>query len=86
MTTEELWMKIDTKMSIMDGKLDEVATTVRLHEQALANDKKSIEAVKQEAKEQYSKLEARIAKLERWMWFTLGAGGAAGAGIAKLLM
>lgn len=86
MTTEELWMKIDTKMSIMDGKLDEVATTVRLHEQALANDKKSIEAVKQEAKEQYSKLEARIAKLERWMWFSLGAGGAAGAGIAKLLM
>jgi len=86
MTTEELWMKIDTKMSIMDGKLDEVATTVRLHEQALANDKKSIEAVKQEAKEQYGKLEARIAKLERWMWFTLGAGGAAGAGIAKLLM
>lgn len=86
MTTEELWMKIDAKMSIMDGKLDEVATTVRLHEQALANDKKSIEAVKAEAKEQYNKLEARITKLERWMWFTLGAGGAAGAGIAKLLM
>ena len=86
MTTEELWMKIDAKMSIMDGKLDEVATTVRLHEQALANDKKSIEAVKAEAKEQYNKLETRITKLERWMWFTLGAGGAAGAGIAKLLM
>ena len=86
MTTEELWMKIDTKMSIMDGKLDEVATTVRLHEQALANDKKSIETIKAEVKAEFDKQDARISKLERWMWLSLGAGGAAGMGIAKLFM
>ena len=61
MTTEELWMKIDAKMSIMDGKLDEVATTVRLHEQALANDKKSIETIKAEVKAEFDKLPHVIA-------------------------
>lgn len=85
MTTDELWTKIDAKMSSMDAKLDEVATTVRLHEQALANDKKQIETVKEEASRQYDKMDTRVGKLEKWMWISLGAGGAAGAGLAKLL-
>lgn len=96
MTTEELWMKIDAKFTNLDDKLDKVATTVQLHEQTLMQIRaeaeavekrhdKEIVAMKQDAKEEHDKMQNRIAKLERWMWCSLGAGGAAGAGIAKLL-
>lgn len=84
MTTDELWVKIDAKMSSLDAKLDDVATTVRLHEQALGNDRKEIATIKQETKASYEKMDGRVSKLEKWMWLSLGAGGAAGAGLAKL--
>lgn len=86
MTTDELWEKIDAKMSSMDAKFDELVTTVCLHEQALGNDHKEIATIKQETKSFYEKMDGRVGKLEKWMWLSLGAGGAAGAGIAKLAL
>ena len=96
MTTDELWMKIDAKFTNLDDKLDKVATTVQLHEQTLMQIRaeaeavekrhdKEIAAIKSDAREEHDKMQNRITKLERWMWFSLGAGGAAGAGIVKLL-
>lgn len=96
MTTDELWMKIDAKFMNLDDKLDKVATTVQLHEQTLMQIRaeaeavekrhdKEIAAMKKDAREEHDKMQNRITKLERWMWFSLGAGGAAGAGIVKLL-
>lgn len=96
MTVDELWMKVDAKFLGLDEKLDEVRTTVRLHDQTLVQTKaeinavekkfdKEIEKIRNDGKDSKKDVDGRISKLEKWMWFTLGAGGAAGAGIAKLL-
>lgn len=96
MTVDELWMKVDAKFVGLDEKLDDVRTTVRLHDQTLAQTKAEINAVEKKFDKEIEELrksgsdskkdvEGRISKLEKWMWFTLGAGGAAGAGIAKLI-
>lgn len=96
MTVDELWMKVDAKFVGLDEKLDEVRTTVRLHDQTLVQTKaeinavekkfdKEIEKIRNDGKDSKKDVDGRISKLEKWMWFTLGAGGAAGAGIAKLL-
>lgn len=95
MTTDELWMKIDAKFTTLDDKLDKVATTVQLHEQTLMQVRaeadavekrhdKEIASIKKDARDEHDKMQSRISKLEKWMWFSLGAGGAAGAGIVKL--
>lgn len=96
MTVDELWMKVDAKFVGLDEKLDEVRTTVRLHDQTLVQTKAELNAVEKrfdneidkirtDGKEGKKEVDGRISKLERWMWFTLGAGGAAGAGVVKLL-
>lgn len=96
MTVDELWMKVDAKFVGLDEKLDEVRTTVRLHDQTLVQTKAEINAVEKKFDKEIEKIrndgenskkdvDGRISKLEKWMWFSLGAGGAAGAGIVKLL-
>lgn len=74
MTIEELHNEIAPVLKEMDQKLDKTAASLERHEVKIVVADKRIE-----------KTESRIDKLERWMWFTLGAGGAAGAGLAKLL-
>ena len=95
MTVDELWMKMDAKMSGLDAKLDDVKTTVRLHEQSLVQYKselnavekkfdKQIEEIKSDKKDEHDKMKSRLSKLEKWMWFMLGAGGSSGAVLAKV--
>lgn len=74
MTIEELHNEIAPVLKEMDQKLDKTAASLERHEVKIVVADKRIE-----------KAESRIDKLERWMWFTLGAGGAAGAGLVKLL-
>lgn len=75
MTIEELDGKICGKLDLMDDKLDGIALTVARHDE-------NLNANNREAKE----VKERVAKLEKWMWWTLGAGSAAGVGISKLFM
>lgn len=95
MTVDELWTKMDAKMSGLDAKLDDVKTTVRLHEQSLVQYKselnavekkfdKQIEEIKSDKKDEHDKMKSRLSKLEKWMWFMLGAGGSSGAVLAKV--
>lgn len=95
MTVDELWTKVDAKMTGLDSKLDDVKTTVRLHEQSLAQYKselsaiekkfdKQIEEIRAEKKEEHFNMKSRLSKLEKWMWFMLGAGGSSGAVLAKV--
>lgn len=95
MTVDELWTKVDAKMTGLDSKLDDVKTTVRLHEQSLVQYKaelnaiekkfdKQIEDIRAEKKEEHSNMKSRLSKLEKWMWFVLGAGGSSGAVLAKV--
>jgi len=74
MTIEELHNEIAPVLKEMDQKLDKTAAALERHDVKIVVADKRIE-----------KTESRIDKLERWMWFSLGAGGAAGAGLAKLL-
>lgn len=95
MTVDELWMKVDAKFVGLDEKLDEVRTTVRLHDQTLVQTKaeinavekkfdKQIEEIKAEKKDEHANMKSRLSKLEKWMWFMLGAGGSSGAVLAKV--
>lgn len=75
MTIEELANKIDLRFDNLDNKVDTINTTVALHGQSLSANNA-----------EHREFEERLSKLEKWMWMSLGAGGAAGIGIAKLFM
>lgn len=85
MTIDDLDAKIGRRFDQLDDKLDNINLIVAKHTVSLQGHDRELGEVKSEAKQTKEKLDNRIAKLERWMWFNLGAGGAAGAGIAKLL-
>ena len=82
MTLDDLSEKIDKRFDQVDDKLDMVNMTVAKHTVSLQGHDREIKEIKDDEKSH----DARISKIERWMWFSLGAGGAAGAGIAKLFM
>ena len=86
MTIDDLDAKIVKRFDQLDDKLDNINLIVARHTVSLQGHDRELGEVKTEAKQTKEKLETRITKLERWMWFSLGAGGAAGAGIAKLCM
>lgn len=86
MTIEELGEKIARRFDQSDDKLDNINLIVAKHTVSLRGHDRELCEVKKNAKDNKEKLEVRISKLERWMWFSLGAGGAAGAGLAKLFM
>ena len=86
MTIDDLDAKIVKRFDQLDDKLDNINLIVARHTVSLQGHDRELGEVKIEAKQTKDKLETRIAKLERWMWFSLGAGGAAGAGLARLLM
>lgn len=75
MTTEELYEKVDGKLSKIDQKLDKVSESVVRHDENIA-------ACSRDTRD----LKDRVSKLERWMWFSFGAGGATGAGLAKVFL
>lgn len=74
MTIDELAEKMDSRFDKLDGKVDSITTTVALHSQSIASNEA-----------EHKDFKIRLAKVERWLWLTLGAGGAAGAGVAKLV-
>lgn len=86
MTIDDLDAKIGKRFDQLDDKLDNINLIVAKHTVSLQGHDRELGEVKTDAKQTKEKLEIRIAKLERWMWFSLGAGGAAGAGLAKLFM
>ena len=86
MTIDDLDAKICMRFDQLDDKLDNINLIVARHTVSLQGHDRELGEVKTEAKQTKDKLETRITKLERWMWFSLGAGGAAGAGLARLLM
>ena len=82
MTIEELHREISPVLKDMDRKLDDLSEKVVKHEV-------NIEAVNREnrdMKSDHKRMDDRISKIERWMWWTLGAGSAAGVGISKLFL
>ena len=86
MTIDDLDAKIVKRFDQLDDKLDNINLIVARHTVSLQGHDRELGEVKTEAKQTKDKLETRITKLERWMWFSLGAGGAAGAGLARLLV
>ena len=82
MTIEELHREISPVLMDMDRKLDDLSEKVVKHEV-------NIEAVNREnrdIKSDQKRIDDRVSKIERWMWWTLGAGSAAGVGISKLFL
>ncbi len=82
MTIEDLAAKMDDRFNKVDAKLDTLSTTVAVHTTTLATHDRENKGIK----DSIARLVERVAKLEAWKWFCLGAGGAAGAGVAKLFM
>ncbi len=88
MTADEIAAKIDRldgnlnrRFDALDSKVDALSLTVATHSQTLTQHDRENKGFK----DAFARLSDRVAKVEKWMWFTLGAGGAAGAGLAKLL-
>lgn len=82
MSIDDLAEKMDKRFDTLDTKVDGISTVVAIHTTELAaHDKANLQN-----RDEHLRLDARLDKLEKWMWFTLGAGGAAGAGLAKLFM
>ena len=82
MTIEELHREISPVLKDMDRKLDDLSEKVVKHEV-------NIDAVNREThdmKSDQKRIDDRVSKIERWMWWTLGAGSAAGVGISKLFL
>ena len=82
MTIEELHREISPVLKDMDRKLDDLSEKVVKHEV-------NIEAVNRDNRDMKSdqkRIDDRVSKIERWMWWTLGAGSAAGVGISKLFL
>ena len=80
MTIDDLASKMDKRFDTLDGKFDQLSTTVAVHTNTLSTHDRENKTIK----DALQRLVERVSKLEAWKWFTLGAGGAAGAGIAKL--
>ena len=96
MTIDDLDAKIGKRFDQLDDKLDNLSLTVTKHTVTLTSHDKAIDErkaeekriedeLKAEVKRVEDKHDSRLAKIERWMWATIGAGGAAGAGLAKLV-
>lgn len=82
MTLEELADKMDTRFDKLDGKVDSINTTVAIHTNEIAaHDRENLVN-----HEEHKVMSARLDKVEKWIWFTLGSGAAAGAGITKLFL
>lgn len=82
MTTEELCLRLEEKLDGMNDNFRTICERVAKHSEFIANhinDTKIIHG-------KITECETRLAKLEKMMWFALGTGGAAGAGIAKMFM
>ena len=82
MTIEELHREISPVLKDMDRKLDDLSEKVVKHEV-------NIDAVNREnrdIKSDQKRIDDRVSKIEKWMWWTLGAGSAAGVGISKLFL
>ena len=82
MTIEELHREISPVLKDMDRKLDDLSEKVVKHEV-------NIDAVNREnrdIKSDQKRIDDRVSKIERWMWWMLGAGSAAGVGISKLFL
>ena len=75
MTIDELADKMDSRFDKLDGKVDTMNTTVALHSQSIASNEV-----------EHKDFKTRLNKIEKWIWLTLGAGGAAGAGLTKLFV
>jgi hypothetical protein len=81
-TTEELCIRLEEKLDGMNNNFREICERVAKHSEFIdnhINDTKDI-------RDKQDKFDARIAKLEKMMWFALGSGCATGFGIAKFFM
>ena len=74
MTLDDFAEKMDKRFDQVDDKLDMINMTVAKHTVSLTGHDREIKELKDSDKEK----DGRISKLEKWMWFNLGAGGAAG--------
>ena len=82
MTIEELHREISPVLKDMDRKLDDLSEKVVKHDV-------NIEAVNRDnrdMKNDQKRIDDRVRKIEKWMWWTLGAVSAAGVGISKLFL
>ena len=66
----------------MDRKLDDLSEKVVKHEVNI----ESVNRENRDIKSDQKRIDDRVSKIERWMWWTLGAGSAAGVGISKLFL
>jgi len=82
MTIDELAERMERGFDTIGNKMDAVTQTVAKHGVSLTGHDREIREVKDYSRE----LDERVAKVERFMWLTLGAGAAAGVGISKLFM
>ena len=82
MTIEELHREISPVLKDMDRKLDDLSEKVVKHEVNI----ESVNRENRDMKSDQKRSDDRVSKIERWMWWTLGAGSAAGVGISKLFL
>ena len=82
MTIEELHREISPVLKDMDRKLDDLSEKVVKHEVNIA----AVNRENRDMKSDQKRIDDRVSKIERWMWWTLGAGSAAGVGISKLFL
>ena len=82
MTIEELHREISPVLKDMDRKLDDLSEKVTKHEVNI----ESVNRENRDIKSDQKRIDDRVSKIERWMWWTLGAGSAAGVGISKLFL
>ena len=82
MTIEELHREISPVLKHMDRKLDDLSEKVVKHEVNI----ESVNRENRDIKSDQKRIDDRVSKIERWMWWTLGAGSAAGVGISKLFL
>ena len=82
MTIEELHREISPVLKDMDRKLDDLSEKVVKHEVTI----ESVNRENRDIKSDQKRIDDRVSKIERWMWWTLGAGSAAGVGISKLFL
>ena len=82
MTIEELHREISPVLKDMDRKLDDLSEKVVKHEVNI----ESVNRENRDMKSDQKRIDDRVSKIERWMWWMLGAGSAAGVGISKLFL
>ena len=82
MTIEELHREISPVLKDMDRKLDDLSEKVVKHEVNI----ESVNRENRDMKSDQKRIDDRVSKIERCMWWTLGAGSAAGVGISKLFL